>query len=162
MRITCSAGGLIVKNNKVLLVKITYGVNKDHWMLPGGFVEEGETFEEAAIREVKEETGINARPKRLIGVRTGIKQLHNEIEHGIYFIFEMELVSGELIVDGSEISKVEFRPIDDVLIDSKVVSLTQEFIRSYKNVVSNSGLSKVKSIIQTNNKYINYDAYTLS
>ncbi|OME75886.1 hypothetical protein BK120_29920 [Paenibacillus sp. FSL A5-0031] len=120
MRITCSAGGLIVKNNKVLLVKITYGVNKDHWMLPGRLVEEGETFEEAAIREVKEETGINARPKRLIGVRTGIKQLHNEIEHGIYFIFEMELISGV------------------------------------------SGLSKVKSIIQTNNKYINYDANTSS
>lgn len=162
MRITCSAGGLVIKDNKVLLVKITYGENKDYWMLPGGFVEEGETFENAAIREVKEETGINVRPKRLIGVRTGIKQLHNEIEHGIYFIFEMELVSGELIADGSEISEVEYRPIDDVLVDSKVVSLTQEFVRSYKNVVPNSGLSKLKSIIQTNNKYINYDAYTLS
>lgn len=54
MRTACSAGGLIVKDNKVLLVKITYGVNKDYWMLPGGLVEEGESFEEAAVREVKE------------------------------------------------------------------------------------------------------------
>jgi 8-oxo-dGTP diphosphatase len=53
-------GGLIVKDNKILLVKITYGSNKDYWMIPGGFVEDGETFEEAAIREVKEETGIVA------------------------------------------------------------------------------------------------------
>lgn len=162
MRVACSAGGLIVKDNNVLLVKITYGANKDYWMLPGGCVEDGETFEEAAIREVKEETGITARPKRLIGVRTGLKQLHNEMEHRIYFIFEMEMVSGELIADGSEISVVEYRPIDDVLADSMVVSLTKEFVRSYKSVESNSGLSKVKTDIQTNNKYINYDAYTLS
>jgi ADP-ribose pyrophosphatase YjhB (NUDIX family) len=162
VKVTCSSGGLIVKDNKVLLVKITYGANKDYWMLPGGLVEEGETFEEAAIREVKEETGICARPIRLIGVRTGIKQLHNEIEHGIYFVFEMELVSGELIADGSEISEVEYRSLANVLVDSKVVSLSQEIIRSYISVVPNSGLSKVNNIILTNNKYINYDAYTLS
>lgn len=161
MRATCSAGGLIVKDNKVLLVKITYGANKGYWMLPGGFVEERETFEEAAIREVKEETGIIASPKRLIGVRTGIRQLHNEIEHGIYFIFEMEMVSDGLIASNSEISEVEYRPINDVLIDPQVVSLTKEMVSSLKAVSPNSGLWKLNSIIQTNNKYINYDAYTL-
>ena len=101
MRVACSAGGLIVKDNKILLVKVTYGSNKDYWMISGGFVEDGETFEEAAIREVKEETGIVAQPKRLIGVRTGTREVHNELERTIYFIFEMEsdnLVSNLLMV----------------------------------------------------------------
>lgn len=73
VRVVCSAGGLIVKDNKVLLVKISYGENKGYWMLPGGIVEEGETFEEAAIREVQEETGIHTQPKRLIAVRNGAR-----------------------------------------------------------------------------------------
>ncbi|MNI40448.1 bifunctional nicotinamide mononucleotide adenylyltransferase/ADP-ribose pyrophosphatase [compost metagenome] len=96
MRVTCSVGGLIIKKNKVLLVKITYGANKDYWMLPGGLVEEGETFEEAAIREVKEE-------------------------------------SGEIIADGSEISEVKYRPLADVIVDSKVVGLnTRNYTFIYK------------------------------
>ncbi|MCU6791805.1 NUDIX hydrolase [Paenibacillus sp. WQ 127069] len=162
MRVTCSAGGLIVKNNKVVLVKITYGVNKNYWMIPGGFVEEGETFEEAAIREVQEETGIVARPKRLIGVRTGTKELQNGIELGIYFIFEMELISGVLFADGSEISEVQYRSVDEVLKDLHVVSLTQEILRTYVSALPNSGLSKFGNSIQTNHKYIHYNVYTLA
>jgi 8-oxo-dGTP diphosphatase len=161
MKNVCSAGGLIIKDNNVLLVKIMYGANKDHWMIPGGFVEKGESFEEAAMREVKEETGIIAKPKRLIGVRTGIKELLNVMELNIYFAYEMEFISGSLVVDGFEIVDVQFRPIDDVLIDTKVVSLTQEILRSYKNALPHSGLSKVEKCIQTNNKYTNYDVYTL-
>lgn len=41
MRVACSAGGLIVKDNKVLLVKITYGVNKNYWMIPGDLLKKG-------------------------------------------------------------------------------------------------------------------------
>lgn len=162
MKISCSAGGLIVKDNKVLLVKISYGANKDCWMIPGGLVEDGETFEEAAIREVFEETGIRAKPKRLIGIRTGIKQLSNEVEQGIYFVYEMELISGDLCSDGSEIVEVQFKSIDEVLVDSRVVNLTQEIVRSYTSALPSLGLFKVENSIQTNNKYISYDVYTLA
>jgi 8-oxo-dGTP diphosphatase len=161
MRISCSAGGLIVKENKVLLVKVTYGANKGHWMLPGGMVEEGEAFEQAAIREVKEETGINATTKRLIGVRTGIKPFNNEKEHVVHFVFEMDYVSGVLAADGSEISDAVFRPIDDVLNDPLVINLSKQFVRSYLDVSPYSGLSKVQVNIQTNNPYLNYDVYGL-
>ncbi|WP_409345001.1 NUDIX domain-containing protein [Paenibacillus sp. MBLB4367] len=162
MKVICSAGGLIVKDDRVLLVKITYGANKDYWMIPGGLVEEGETIEEAAVREVEEETGISARPKRLIGVRTGTKEHGNEFELGIHFFFEMDLISGEATADGSEISEVQYRPIDDVLMDSQVVGLTQEILRSYKSALPNSGLYKTENAIQTNNKYFKYDVYTLA
>ena len=49
-----SAGGLVVnKNNKVLWIK-----RNKHWDLPKGKVEPGESLEQAAVREVTEETGI--------------------------------------------------------------------------------------------------------
>ncbi|GMK41412.1 hypothetical protein PCCS19_44680 [Paenibacillus sp. CCS19] len=160
MRIACSAGGLIVKDNEVLLVRINYGANKGYWMLPGGFVEEGESFEEAAIREVKEETGIDAIPVRLVSVRTGFKQLPEEIEHGIYFIFEMESVSDTLTADGSEISEVKYTPIADALADPQVIGLTKEIIRSCQHASSTSGLTVNENEIPTNNKYLKYKVYT--
>lgn len=51
-----SCGAIVLnKNNEVLLVHH----NKGHWDLPKGHVEEGETEEQTAIREVKEETNID-------------------------------------------------------------------------------------------------------
>lgn len=159
MKFSCSAGGLIVKDNEVLLVKITYGANKDHWMLPGGFVEEGETIEEAAIREVREETGVETIPIRLLGVRTGVRQVQNDMEQSIYFIFEMELVSEEIKSVDTEVSSVQFRSIDEILLDPKVVSLTKEVLRKYKKTSPEVGLFKVNRAIETNNKYIKYDLF---
>jgi len=42
----------------VMLIKRGEEPFKDHWAIPGGFVEEGETFESAALRELQEETGL--------------------------------------------------------------------------------------------------------
>ncbi len=50
-----SCGSIVIKDNKVLLVKHKAG----HWDFPKGHVEKGETEEETAIREVKEETNID-------------------------------------------------------------------------------------------------------
>lgn len=44
------------------------------WSFPAGFVDAGETADSAAIREVKEETGIDCQLEGLIGFRTGVIQ----------------------------------------------------------------------------------------
>ena len=53
-----SAGGVVIKKErkevKVLLIKDSYG----HWIWPKGHIEKGESAEEAAIREISEETGL--------------------------------------------------------------------------------------------------------
>ena len=51
-----------------VLVKRLNPPFKDHWAIPGGFVEVGETVEQAAVREAKEETGLNVKLVKLIGV----------------------------------------------------------------------------------------------
>lgn len=50
---------VIVKDNKVLLVQQRKEVAKGLWSYPGGGVENGETLEDAVIREVKEELGVD-------------------------------------------------------------------------------------------------------
>lgn len=59
---------VIVYNNGIVLIKRKNEPFKDHYALPGGFVEYGETVEEALLREVKEETGLDVKPVKLVGV----------------------------------------------------------------------------------------------
>ncbi|KRE30268.1 NUDIX domain-containing protein [Paenibacillus sp. Soil522] len=155
MNVSCSAAGLIVKDDHVLLVKVTYGANKGYWMLPGGFVNEGETFQEAAIREVEEETGLITKVKRLVGVRNGVRALPNGTEHGIYFVFEMEVKSGAICADGVEVAEVSFIPIQEALQDPMVISLTKELVRSF--ISTNNGLSQLHNSFQTNNIWVKYE-----
>jgi 8-oxo-dGTP diphosphatase len=53
---------------KIVLIKRRNPPYKDFYALPGGFVEEGERTEEAAIREAKEETGLEVEILKLNGV----------------------------------------------------------------------------------------------
>jgi len=53
-----AAGGVPIKDGKVVLV---HRPKYDDWTLPKGKLDAGETFEEAAIREVEEETGLTCR-----------------------------------------------------------------------------------------------------
>ena len=56
------------RSGRLLLIKRRHAPFKGRYALPGGFVEVGETVEQAALRELKEETGIEGKIVRLIGV----------------------------------------------------------------------------------------------
>lgn len=63
-----AADAIIIKNNKILLVKRKHEPFKGYYALPGGFVESNETTEEAVAREVMEETNLAVKPEKIIGV----------------------------------------------------------------------------------------------
>ncbi|NJE02308.1 NUDIX hydrolase [Thermococcus sp. JdF3] len=63
-----TADVVILYGDGVVLIKRKHEPFKDHYALPGGFVEYGETVEEAALREAREETGLDVRLIRLVGV----------------------------------------------------------------------------------------------
>jgi 8-oxo-dGTP diphosphatase len=85
---------LIVKENKILLIKR----NKEPWKgklaLIGGFVEWGETVEQAVIREVKEETGLKVKIKNLLGIYSNPKR--DPRGHVISIVFVVKPVGGKL------------------------------------------------------------------
>jgi 8-oxo-dGTP diphosphatase len=59
-----AAGGLVVRGGEVLLV---HRPRYDDWTFPKGKLEAGETWEEAARREVEEETGLDCKPGAEVG-----------------------------------------------------------------------------------------------
>lgn len=62
-----SCGGVVIFRGKILLLYKNIRNRYEGWVFPKGTVEEGETFEETALREVKEESGANARIVSYIG-----------------------------------------------------------------------------------------------
>lgn len=68
------AGLVIAQSGEWLVVKKKYGGLKNQWSLPAGFVNAGETADEAVLREVLEETGVSCGLKGLVGLRTGVIQ----------------------------------------------------------------------------------------
>ncbi len=67
-----AVGAVVVDDSRVLLVRRAQDPSKGLWSVPGGLIELGETAEEAARREVKEETGIDVQIERLLDVTDNI------------------------------------------------------------------------------------------
>ena len=106
-----SAGGIVVKNQKVLLVHHKNENAFDFWVMPGGRVEGSEGIFKAAEREVFEETNLIVKSKR-------IAYIEDFIDEGIYickFWVYCEFISGNLNLENKEID-------EDFLIDTKFFS----------------------------------------
>ena len=68
---TLGSRTLLIMNGKILLVKHSY---QDYWFFPGGGVKRGETYEEAARREMAEEAGATGGELTFLGVYNSYSQ----------------------------------------------------------------------------------------
>lgn len=62
-----SCGGVVIYRGKILLLYKSYKNKYEGWVLPKGTVEAGETYEDTALREVKEEAGVDAKIVKYVG-----------------------------------------------------------------------------------------------
>ncbi len=62
-----SCGGVVIFRGKILLLYKNYRNKYEGWVLPKGTVEQGEDFNQTALREVKEESGVSAQIMKYVG-----------------------------------------------------------------------------------------------
>ncbi|WP_339061250.1 NUDIX domain-containing protein [Tepidibacillus marianensis] len=120
--------GLVVKDDKILTVKKSYSKTKGLWTFPGGFVQPGETLDEAVLRELKEETQIDANIVGIIGARTGV--LRTGVgDHLI--LFYLEYVSGVPHPQQGEIDEVRFMTKEELLQDPNTNEFMLETLQKF-------------------------------
>tara|TARA_B100000676_G_scaffold220644_1_gene217728 strand:+ start:5840 stop:6283 length:444 start_codon:yes stop_codon:yes gene_type:complete len=111
----CGVGVVCLKDDQVLLVKRAKPPITWQWSIPGGGQELGETTREAALRELKEETGVDA---ELIGLIDVIDTVREDEEGRIQFHYTLVdfaaiWTSGEALAD-DDVSDAQWVHLSDL------------------------------------------------
>jgi 8-oxo-dGTP pyrophosphatase MutT (NUDIX family) len=113
-----SAGGLVVDRSgghpRVALIGRVDRRGRLLWSLPKGHLEAGETAEDAAVREIEEETGIRGRVLAVLGTIdywfvADDRRVHKTVHH-----YLLEAAGGELSDEDVEVDQVAWVPLDEL------------------------------------------------
>ena len=127
---------LVEDGNKILLQN---RIKKDWqgYTLPGGHVEKGESFVDAVIREMKEETGLDIKNPKLVGV----KQFPIKYGRYVVFLFKTNEYSGKLV--SSDEGKMEWIEYDKL----KSISTVDDFEELLK-VMNSDNLCEFQYVVK--------------
>lgn len=116
--------GIVEIDNKILLVRHTYGTAKDRILLPGGYVKENELPTTAIEREIFEETSVRCKAKELYSMQFKSEQW--------CAVFTADYISGEPKSDGYENSEVLLLSVDEALSRDDLTNMSREILKAYK------------------------------
>ena len=115
-----SAGGVVFRpagaGYEVALIRVARA-DGDAWALPKGWIEKGEDLEQTAVREVREETGLDAKVLRKLGEITYefySKADRSRIVKTVH-LFLMEWLGGDTADHDDEVEEVRWFPLEDAL-----------------------------------------------
>ena len=131
-----AVGVVVLRGNEVLLIRRGREPRKGSWSLPGGAQKLGETVREAALREVREETGLTVRLGGLIDVVDSVIEGDNDRSEYHYTLidFAAEWIEGEARA-GGDAAEVRWVRVDD-LVDYALWTETQRIINQALEIVA--------------------------
>ncbi len=100
---------IVEESRQILLVKRGRAPFKGYWCLPTGFAESGENIENAALRELHEETGLKGRISRLLDVDSYKSRFYGDL---LFLTFVVQRTGGKISA-GDDSAQARFWPIDD-------------------------------------------------
>lgn len=123
--------GILVEDKNVLLIKQSKG-DKFYWLLPGGGLDYGESFEQCLEREFMEETSLKIEADELIFVSESIAP--DKSRHIVNLYFKVDLIGGEIkIGDEHNLLELKYMNIDEIENSTIYPNIKKELIEYIKN-----------------------------
>ena len=126
-----AVGAFVVREESVLVVRLTYGPTEGRYSLPGGWQDVGEELDTAAVREVREETGVEARCVGMIGMRTRTDRDPERTIVDLMWLLEHE--SGEPKPTDGEADEARYMPFDEALERDDVQEIVRFLVTRYRD-----------------------------
>ncbi len=150
MKIELTTAALVFDKDKVLLIKRTKEPWKGMWHFPGGHVDEGELPQDAVIREIKEETGLDAEITGKDEIEGNFRRLKNPVGMFFYpvlghyhlsFLFRCNVGGREIkpdknlpyegIVEWVDPKKVEISPYVMMVLETRKILPTRKIPKEF-------------------------------
>ena len=121
-----AVSGLVISDKgEWLVVNKRYGGLEGQWSLPAGFVRHDETVDEAVVREVLEETGIQTEIEGMVGVRSGV--IKGEISDNM-LVFLLKPLSFDISPQLDELYEARFYDPEALLEEGKQSVLLEQLL----------------------------------
>ena len=108
-----AADAAVRRGDDILLIQRKFPPMQGAWALPGGFVDQGETPEQAALRELKEEAGLEGHHPRLLMVMGDPER--DPRKHIVSVVYEIQVDAECQPHAGDDASNARFWPISTIL-----------------------------------------------
>ena len=132
-----AVGAVVFNKDKVLLVLRAKPPAENHWTIPGGCVELGETLQEAAEREIREETGLTIQAGKPVYTFDVIEHDANGAILFHYVIVDLaaDYVSGELRPgdDATDVCWASFKDVKRLKVSNATRKLLKECYNSWQD-----------------------------
>lgn len=132
-----TVGALIINDQKKILFVKSHKWKNNKLTIPGGHIELGESASHAIVREVKEETGLDVLPLRLLMIQEAIysNEFHKR-RHFLFLDFVCKALSSEVRLDNNELQDYVWLDVDEIDEDS-----LEQFSRNLLNAYRKNGIS---------------------
>ena len=133
--LTAGVGLLVFNDERKILMQLRSDYNE--WGFPGGAMELGESFEDVAKRELKEETNLEADELKLIRVLSG-KETYREYPNGdklydITAIYVVKKYHNDIIINDDESVKLEWFDINNL--PKNMTEYTQNYLNKFGEIL---------------------------
>lgn len=109
-RATIGAGAIVLRESRLLLIRITYGWAKGRWLIPSGEQHPGESLAQCALRELHEEAGLRGR----VGAIAAVRSLATPSGSDTFIAFHTDADPGDPQPDGRETDAARFFSLAEI------------------------------------------------